>query len=176
MKLISIILIGIALSMDTFSLSLSVGMFDIDRKKCLKLAIIVGIMHFIMPILGTIIGSNIIKILEINSEIILGILLILIAIQMFIDCFKKEEANFKFNTLGMFLFALGVSIDSFSVGLGLNINVYNIYLASSVFSICSFLFTWGGLIIGNYANKILGVYANIIGIAILFILGIVHLI
>ena len=56
MKLISIILIGIALSMDTFSLSLSVGMFDIDRKKCLKLAIIVGIMHFIMPILGTIIA------------------------------------------------------------------------------------------------------------------------
>ena len=52
----------------------------------------------------------------------------------------------------------------------------NIYLAMSVFALCSALFTYLGVIIGRFANKILGVYANILGAIILFILGFCHLI
>ncbi len=175
-QLISIILIGIALSMDTFSLSLSLGILDLDNKKAIKLALIVGIMHFLMPFLGNILGNTIITMLEINSDILLGIILIVIAIEMIIDVIKKEEPHFNLNLLGMFLFALGVSLDSFSVGLGLTLITSNIYLAMGIFSICSFLFTLGGVIIGRYASKILGIYASILGSAILFILGLVHII
>ena len=46
MNFFSILLIGIALSMDTFSLSLGVGTFNISTKKSLKLALIVGVFHF----------------------------------------------------------------------------------------------------------------------------------
>ncbi len=174
-QIFSIFLIGIALSMDTFSLSLGVGMFNTSNKKAIKLAIIVGLMHFIMPFLGTILGSKITELLELNCDILLGIILIFIAIQMIIDLIKKEEPSFNLNILGMFLFAFGVSLDSFSVGLGLKALTNNIYLAMIIFSICSFSFTFMGVVIGRYANKILGVYASIIGILILLILGIAHL-
>ena len=60
-ELFSILIIGIALSMDTFSLSLGVGMFDISNKKALRLALIVGLMHFIMPFLGMILGEQLIR-------------------------------------------------------------------------------------------------------------------
>ena len=60
--------------------------------------------------------------------------------------------------------------------MGIKAITSNIYLAMSIFSLCSFLFTFMGVIIGRCANKILGIYANIIGIIILFILGIIHLI
>ena len=154
-ELLSIIIIGIALSMDTFSLSLSIGTFNISNKKALKLALIVGLMHFIMPFLGMIIGNKLIQLFELKIDILLGIILIFIAIQMIIDIIKKEDEKFNLSLLGMFLFALGVSLDSFSVGIGLTAITSNIYLGMSIFAICSFIFTFLGLIIGRFANKIL---------------------
>lgn len=174
-EIFSIILIGIALSMDTFSLSLGVGMFNTSNKKAFKLALTVGIMHFLQPLLGMILGEQIIKAFELKCDVLLGIILLFIAIQMLIDIIKHEEEKFNLSLWGIFLFAFGVSIDSFSVGLGIKAITSNIYLAMSIFSICSFIFTYAGVLIGRVASKLLGIYANIIGIVILFILGLVHL-
>ncbi len=175
-ELFSIFLIGIALSMDTFSLSLGVGMFGITNKKALKLTLMVGAMHFIMPFLGMNLGDKLIKIFEIKYDILLGFVLIIIAIQMIIDIIRKEEEKFNLSLGGILLFAFGVSLDSFSLGLGLKAITTNIYLAMSVFAICSCVFTYLGILLGRVANKVLGVYANILGAIILFIMGIMHLI
>lgn len=174
MQILSILLIGIALSMDTFSLSLGIGTFNITNKQAFKLSLIVGIMHFFMPILGMLLGDKIIKIFELQCDILLGIILIFIAVQMLFDIIKHEENSFNLNFLGMLLFAFGVSLDSFSVGLGIKAITDNINLATSIFAICSFLFTFIGIMIGKFANKFIGMYASILGVIILFILGIVH--
>lgn len=175
MQMGSIILIGIALSMDTFSLSLGIGTFLKERRKFLVLASLVAFMHFFMPFLGIMIGSKLIQLLEIKCDMVLGVILIFIAIQMILEMVKEEENNFHFSFLGLFLFALGVSLDSFTVGLGLTAITDNIYLALSIFSICSFMFTYLGLFLGSFANKFLGIYANILGIGILICLGLIHL-
>ena len=65
-EIFSIILIGIALSMDTFSLSLGVGMFNVSRKKALILSSIVGVMHFLQPMLGMMLGEQLIKKFELK--------------------------------------------------------------------------------------------------------------
>lgn len=175
MQILSILLIGIALSMDTFSLSLSLGTFNITNKQALKLSIIVGIMHFFMPILGMLLGEKLISLFELQCDFLLGVILLFIAIQMIIDLIKHEESSFNLNILGMFLFALGVSLDSFSVGLGIKAITENINLATSIFAICSFIFTFIGIMIGKFANKFIGTYASIFGVVILLILGIVHI-
>jgi putative Mn2+ efflux pump MntP len=176
MQLISILLIGIALSMDTFSLSLGIGTFSISNKKALQLSLMVGIMHFCMPYIGMNIGNKLIDAFELKCDILLGIVLIFIAIEMLIDIIKHEENKFQLSFLGMFLFALGVSIDSFSIGLGMKAITDNIYLAMSIFAICSFSFTYVGILIGKYASKILGNFASVIGAIILIVLGIMHLV
>lgn len=175
-QILSIIIVAIALSMDTFSLSLSVGMFNVSRNCAFKLSFIVGIMHFLMPLIGTILGEKLVHIFELKCDLLLSIILIFIAIQMVIDILKHEEENLNLSIIGMFIFAFGVSLDSFTVGLGITALTQNIYLAMCIFAGCSFLFTYLGIIIGKYANKLIGVYANIIGAIILFILGIVHII
>lgn len=175
-ELFSIILIGIALSMDTFSLSLGVGMFNVSNKKALKLAGIVGFMHFVMPFLGMMLGEQLIHIFEIKYDILLGFILIIISLQMIIDIIRHEEEKFNLSTIGMFVFAFGVSLDSFSLGIGLKAITSNIYLAMSIFAICSALFTYFGVVVGRFANKLLGTYANILGAIILFVLGFMHLI
>ena len=172
MQILSILLIGIALSMDTFSLSLSLGTFNITNKQALKLSIIVGIMH----LLGMLLGEKLISLFELQCDFLLGVILLFIAIQMIIDLIKHEENSFNLNILGMFLFALGVSLDSFSVGLGIKAITDNINLATSIFAICSFIFTFTGIMIGKFANKFIGTYASIFGVVILLILGIVHIV
>ena len=86
-----IFLIAIALSMDTFSLSLGLGTYNVTRKNKITLSLMVGLMHFFMPLLGTIIGSNIMAFFSLNSNLFLGCILIFIAINLIIllicNCF-----------------------------------------------------------------------------------------
>ena len=54
-EIVSIILIGISLSMDTFSLSLSLGSLT-NLKRIKIVPLVVGIFHFFMPLLGNLLG------------------------------------------------------------------------------------------------------------------------
>ena len=161
--------------MDTFSLSLSVGSVTFKSKNIKYLPLFVGIFHFFMPLLGNIVGLSIIKLLNLASNIILGFVLIILGINLAIHYFKDETAEIKLNLLGIIFFALSVSIDSFSVGLGINDLTNNYILASIIFAFCSASFTYLGIIIGKYSSKIIGKYAIILGILLLLCLGIFHL-
>ena len=168
-EIITVFMIAIALSMDTFSLSLGIGTYNLAKRKMLIFSSIVGIMHFLMPLIGNFIGIKITSIFTINSNFLLGTILIYLALSMLIDLLKKEEKEINLKILNMFLFAFGVSIDSFSTGLGLQAITNNMISSVMIFSITSFCFTYLGLLIGKYANYLLGKYTTAFG-AILLIL------
>lgn len=172
--LISLFLIGLSLSMDTFSVCLSIGTFNISKKKMVFFPLLVGAMHFFMPLFGIILGRKITNFLDINTSFLLGIILIFIGIQMLLEI-KKEDKNINFSILNMFLIAISVSLDSFSTGLGLLAITSNCLLSGIIFSTCAASFTFLGLLIGKYSSSKLGIYSNIMGILLLFILGIIYI-
>lgn len=174
-EIITLLTIAVALSMDTFSLSLGIGTGSISKKRCLLFSIIVGIMHFIMPLIGNVIGNKIVEIFMLKSNFLLGIILIYLAITMLIEIIKPDDKPKNMSILNMFLFAIGVSIDSFSTGIGLSAITNNMFLAVIIFSITSFCFTYIGLLIGKYANRLLGTYATVFGAILLIIIGVFHL-
>ena len=94
LKIITIILIAISLSMDAFSLALIYGTQGIPKKHKLLLATIVGLYHLIMPLIGLQIGKYIENRIIFNSTIVVGIILSLIAIEMIISSFKEKEEKF----------------------------------------------------------------------------------
>lgn len=175
LELVSILLIGISLSMDTFSLSLSLGSLVKENIYLKFFPFLVGVFHFFMPIIGNLIGMQIIKTFDIASNIILGLILIFLGINLAIHYFKDEEIKINLNFLSIILLAFSVSLDSFSVGIGINNLTTKYFLSSMIFSICSFSFTVMGIIIGKYSNKYIGKYANLLGIILLLVLGIYHL-
>ena len=174
MNLILIFFIAISLSMDAFSLSLAYGTISLTKKEIKLLSIIVGLYHFFMPILGMLIGSFIIKILLIDEDIITLVIFSFIGINMIIETFKKEETIKKMKLGEMILFGLAVSIDSFSVGIGINSISNNFLLCSCIFSITSLIFTYIGLILGNKLNELIGKVATLMGGISLIILGIIY--
>ena len=174
-EIVSILLIGISLSMDTFSLSLSIGSISAKNDIIKLLPLFVGIFHFFMPLLGNIVGLAVIELLNLASNVILGTVLIILGINLAVHYIKDETANIKVSIIGLLIFALSVSIDSFSVGLGINDITNNYFLASIIFAFCSDSFTYLGIIIGKYSSKLIGKYAIILGILLLLFLGIFHL-
>ena len=171
----SLFLIGISLSMDTFSISLSIGTFKITKPNIILFSVLVGLMHFFMPLLGSILGDKIITFLNINVNFLLGVILLFIGIEMIIDLIKKDDKYLELNLFNMLLLALSVSLDSFSTGFGLKAITSDALLSGLIFSICAATFTFMGLLIGKYSSQKLGIYGNILGIILLFILGIIHI-
>lgn len=161
--------------MDTFSISLSIGTFNITKTKVIFLCLIVGIMHFFMPIIGSVLGYKVINYLNINVNFLLGIILLFIAVEMIIDLIKSDDKYFELNIFNMILVSLSVSLDSFSTGLGLSAITNNIILSGFIFSICAASFTFLGLLIGKYSGEKIGIYANIVGILLLIFLGLFHI-
>jgi putative Mn2+ efflux pump MntP len=175
MELLLILIIAVSLSMDAFSLSLAYGTLNLDKKTISKLSTIVGIFHFFMPILGMLVGTFITTTFPINSSILVFIILTFIGLQMIIESFKKEEYKNILNIYQLLLFGLAVSIDSFSVGIGLKSINKNFILCSSIFSLCSFTFTYFGLILGKKINHIIGKTSTIIAGMVLIVIGIIYL-
>ena len=175
MHVILILTIAVSLSMDAFSLSLAYGTLGLTKKEVNKLSVIVGIYHFFMPLIGLFFGRLFLKLIPLNPDLIVFIVLTFVGIEMIVESLKKEELTKKTSLIELLFFGLAVSIDSFSVGIGLNSISNNYLLCSCIFSITSFLFTYLGLKLGYKINQIVGKVSTIIGGIVLIILGIVYL-
>lgn len=176
MNIILIFIIAVSLSMDAFSLSLAYGTISMTKKEIRLLSIIVGIYHFFMPILGMLIGKFIFNIMHISGELIVLIIFSFIGINMIIESLKKAEKVKKMKLGEMILFGLAVSIDSFSVGIGINNISNNFIMCSIIFSVISFLFTYIGLKLGNKLNQLIGKIATIVGGVVLILFGLIYII
>ena len=90
--ILTTILVGISLSMDAFSLSLIYGTLNITTKNKVLISSIVGIYHFIMPLLGLSIGSFLIKYLTLfNLNFLVAIIFIIIGIELIISNYKDKK-------------------------------------------------------------------------------------
>ena len=175
MSLIIIIVLAISLSMDAFSLSLVYGTLNLDEKIERNLSATVGIFHFFMPLLGYKLGKIILSFLKVDTNVIVGIIFIILGIEMILSIKEEEKVKILTNILSIIIFALTVSIDSFSIGISLGVTNSNIIIPCIIFSITSFLFTYLGVNLGKTLSNKYGNYATLIGTIVLLALGINYL-
>lgn len=167
--MVSLILIGVSLSIDAFTLATTYGLLNPPRKYMYITSLSVGIFHFFMPLLGNIFGKCLNSYLNINSKFLLIIVLLLILIE-YIKSLNDEYKEIHFSMLSIILFSFSVSIDSFSLGIGINYITGNTLLASITFSIISCFFTFLGFKIGKHISEKSQKIATITAITIIFTL------
>ncbi len=173
MELVQMIIIGISLSMDAFSLSLVYGTLNLEKKMLRFLSVVVGIFHFFMPLLGSMIGEFVVHNFIPEPNKLVGIIFIILSIQMLLNIKELETTKATMKSIAQaFLFGFSVSLDSFSVGIGLGARGENMVLCGLVFSLCSAVFTYSGLNLGKKLTLKFGKIANIVGSLMLLILGI----
>lgn len=167
--------IGISLSMDAFSLALSLGTTSPSKIDIIKTSLTVGIFHFIMPILGSILGSVLLERITFPTRYILFIIFFSLTIQMLINKTKEEELP-ALGIISIIIFAFSVSIDSFTVGIALGITKEEILLSSSIFSCVSASFTYLGLLLGKKMRNKYEKIAQILGIILMLLVSLKYLI
>lgn len=172
--MLSIFLIGVALSMDAFSIALSIGTTHLSKNRFILIPIVVSIMHFVMPLIGLFLGNQILSVININPKIIMTIILLYLAFLMYKD--RNNDKVPKINSLlSIFLYAISVSLDSFSVGIGLKALTDKILIPPIIFSLCAGTITYMGLILGKYSQKVWKEKASLIGIILLILISIVNI-
>lgn len=168
-------LVAVSLSMDAFSLALIYGTCAIGKKNELLLSIIVGLFHFLMPLLGLGFGSILMQYFIFDLELLVAILFFIIGIEMIISTRKEEKTNVFIGLVHFLLFGLSVSIDSFTTGIGMAVISNNYITISVLFMVVSGIFTYIGLGFGNKLSKKIGKYATICGGILMCLLAIFRL-
>lgn len=171
-ELVSLFFMASALSMDAFSMSLGIGMKKLRLKRIFIIGIVVGAFHMIMPLIGIVLGQYLSSWIGEWTNLIAGLLLFVIGAQMFFQAFQvMERAAFQPVGLGLILFSLTVSIDSFSVGLSLGMSEMKTLIIISMFSFTSMCATWLGLCVARKVSGFLGKYGELLGGSILAAFG-----
>lgn len=171
-EMITLMLMAVALGMDAFSVSLGMGMYELRNKNIFKISMTIGLFHIVLPFSGMVAGSFLSEKLGSIAAYIGGILIIALGVQMIVSSIKERNELFIAPIgWGLFLFALSVSVDSFSVGLTLGIYGAKILFVLLCFGSVATLLSWLGLMIGKNVQSWLGGYSLAFGGSILLLFG-----
>ncbi len=176
MDFISTLLIAIALAMDAFSVSLTKGftLKKITKSQALWFAIFFGGFQSLMPILGWLGGIQLEWLITTFAPWIAFILLLLIGSNMIRESFSDDnegEEGDKFSFKELTLLAIATSIDAFAVGITYAVLKTDILIPIIMIGVTAFIFTLIGLYLGKKIGNYFGDKFEILGGAILILLG-----
>ena len=177
MQITELILIGIGLAMDAFAVTLS-NLFAFKGSKngiFWLLPIFFGIFQAFMPIIGYFAGYVFVAFLTKYAGIVTMLVLGFIGIRAIFDAFKEDDDAPKQKQLTILLIiiqAITTSIDALMVGVSFCAESVNIWLAAGVIGITTFIIISLAIPLGKRFGNILGAKAQILGGAILCIIGI----
>lgn len=180
MTLIEIILIGVGLAMDAVAVSMTNGMVyrNLGVKEYIAMPVFFGAFQAIMPLIGNFAGSLFASFISRYAGIVILLILGVIGGKMIKEGFEHRKdpqkvAMGKKLSLGVLIFqAIATSIDAFAVGVGFSAMQVNIVQAVVLIAIVTIILTTIAIIIGRKFGDILGSSAEILGGAILVIIGI----
>ena len=172
-EILTLALMAFALGMDAFSVGLGMGMYKLRLRQIAKIGITIGLFHVWMPLLGMIAGRFLSNTFGAIAGYVGGGLLLLLGVQMIWSSFRDDEDSLITPVgIGLLIFALSVSLDSFSVGLSLGIYGAKTFLVLVFFGAGAAILTWAGLLTGRKVQSWIGSYSEALGGAILLAFGV----
>lgn len=169
--IISVWILAFALSMDAFSVSLSIGMQEIRLKKIAFIGLIIGLFHIVLPLIGMVLGHYISEHVAFITELTGGFILVIIGSHMFIAALQNKSRGVSIRGWKIWMVALFVSVDSFPAGLSIGFMAINPLLILMTFGVCSILLSWVGMVIGRKVHTKTGKYSEMLGGIILYLIG-----
>lgn len=176
MGVLEIILIGISLSADAFSVTIAnvFATSQLSTARKLSMPVAFGLFQGIMPLLGYFLGALAANLIETYAGVVTLIILGIIGGKMIWDGCQGdgEKSHDGILTMRLLLLqAVATSIDAFAVGVSFAVEAVNIWFASALIACCTFLCCLLALFIGRKLGDLIGCYAQIVGGVILVLIG-----
>ena len=176
MSFVEILLIGIGLSMDAFSVSICKGLTtkQFSWKMALTCGLWFGIFQALMPLIGYFLGSQFEQYITAVDHWIAFGLLFLIGANMIREALSRKEDEPSDSSLGfktMLLLAIATSIDALAVGISFACIQVKIWSSILIIGITTLVFSIAGVKIGNVFGSKFEKSAGIVGGIILILIG-----
>ena len=182
MGLLELLILGLALGTDAFSVSVAVGTKRLKWPVVAKLTLLVGSLHILMPLLGIKLGQLLHHLFghyyfkstidKISEGIGAGVLMILGMVMIHDNLVNNEQPNDGFDLYGVSLFivAVSVSIDALSVGFSLSMLQAKLVGSCLVLGLIAGAMVLAGLLVGQKMTKLVD-KAELLGGLALILLG-----
>ncbi len=172
-QLLTLMIMAVAISMDAFSLGIGVGTIGISLRHMLKLSLVIGLAHLLMPLIGILFAQILHRFIGIFASLIGGGVLIVMGLHMIWSALNGEKLVriVPIHGIALFIFAFSVSIDALSIGFSLGLFSVNTWLTVLLFGFWGMVMSLIGLLIGKHVGYWLGHYGAAIGGIVLCILG-----
>lgn len=176
--MIEVIILGIALAMDSLAVSIVNGIKykNYGKKEMLLASLSFGVFQGLMPLFGYLLFTPFIKYVEKIDHWIVLILLSYIGIGMIKESFEKQEDIFekteKFTLKVLLAESIATAIDALSVGVALPDMAINPYLSCLVICVCTSIVCIIGHMLGKKIAMILKNKAMFLGGLTLILIGV----
>ena len=190
MGLLEILMLGVALATDAFSVTISnTFAFDDHRfSRLMRMPLFFGLFQFGMPLAGYCVGGIAAELIEKYAGIVSLVILGFIGLNMLYSGYKalKEDASEEVEeeaqqdaqqgattlSYGKLLFqAVATAIDAFAVGVSFRAHSVDILVASALFGIITAILCTIALFIGKKLGSLLGDRAEMVGGVVLILIG-----
>lgn len=175
MDYLTIIIIAIGLSMDSFAVSISNGLSIKNLKfyDALIIAIFLSVFQGLMPVIGWLLGIGIEKYIKEIDHWVAFVFLGIIGIKMIYEGLTstKEPQRVALNFITMIAQSIATSIDALIIGISFALLGWKIILPAIIIGLTTLLFSMTGLRIGKEIGIKFGKSATIIGGLVLIAIG-----
>ena len=190
MGLLEILMLGMALATDAFSVTISnTFAFDDHRfSRLMRMPLFFGLFQFVMPLAGYFVGGIAAELIEKYAGIVSLVILGFIGSNMLYSGYKalKEDASEEDEeeaqqgaqqsaitlSYGKLVFqAVATAIDAFAVGVSFRAHSVDILVASVLFGIITAILCTIALSIGKKLGSLLGDRAEMVGGIVLILIG-----
>ena len=190
MGLLEILMLGVALATDAFSVTISnTFAFDDHRfSRLMRMPLFFGLFQFGMPLAGYFVGGIAAELIEKYAGIVSLVILGFIGLNMLYSGYKalKEDASEEDEeeaqqdaqqgattlSYGKLVFqAVATGIDAFAVGVSFRAHSVDILVASALFGIITAILCTIALFIGKKLGSLLGDRAEMVGGVVLILIG-----
>jgi len=177
MDLLTILLVALGLSFDTFAVSLSLGVVQnrILFRQVGKVAIVLAFFQAGLLVTGFFLGSVVSEIIKVADHWIALGLLSFLGIRMIVEGIRRkqqDEIRDYTNASTLIAIAVGTSIDAFAIGISFALLDIIIWISGIIIGIVTFLASMTAIRIGKSAGERLGQKVEIIGGILLLAIGI----
>lgn len=190
MGLLEILMLGVALATDAFSVTISnTFAFDDHRlSRLMRMPLFFGLFQFSMPLAGYFVGGIAAELIEKYAGIVSLVILGFIGSNMLYSGYKalKEDASEEDEeeaqqgaqqgattlSYGKLVFqAVATAIDAFAVGVSFRAHSVDILVASALFGVITAILCTIALFIGKKLGSLLGDRAEMVGGVVLILIG-----
>ncbi len=177
MTLSTLIIIAIALAMDSFAVSITTGsvLKHFNFKAMGKISFLFALFQGAMPVVGWLAGNSFEEYIKEYDHWIAFALLCAIGGKMIYEAFWGKEGipyldpySFK----KMAILAIATSIDAFALGISFSILDVDIIYPAFIIGFITFMFSFAGLTIGIKIGRAFGSKAELIGGLTLIFIGV----